>query len=234
MTYVVKGGDTLSGILKKLNVPGWNTRAVWNKIAPQLRSKNPSRIYPGEVINLSAVMPQRSKPAPVAAPVAAAPAPAPSRATTEAQAAAAAAPQLDFKKDVMPWEQFFDENLALSSAAQRSAGYFTPMLQRGRENVEADYAGRGLTRSSQRGRSVMDFYKDMADQEQQMRDKLYGRVEGEAKENYGYQQGLYESDPRGYKKNTYEVEPYEYDYPVESAGKYGKTYRDWLRSQYNI
>lgn len=229
MTYTVKSGDTLSGILKKFNVPGWNTSAVWAKIVPQLRSKNASRIYPGEVINLDSVLPATTKTTTTKTST-----PTVSRATTEAQAAAKAAPQLDFKKDVLPWEQYFDENLALSSAAQRAAGYYTPMLQRGRENVESDFASRGLTRSSQRGRSVMDLYREMADQEQQMRDKLYGQVEKEAKENYGYQQSLYEEDPRGYKKNTYEQEPYEYDYPVESPGKYGQSYRDWLRTTFKI
>ncbi len=233
MTYVVKGGDTLSGILKKFNVPGWNTSAVWNKITPQLRSKNPGRIYPGEVIDLSSVLPQASAqaPAPTPAPQVA---PEVSRPVVEAQSAAEATPKLNFKTEVMPWEQFFDTNLALSSAAQRAGGYYTPLLQRGREGVESDLASRGLTRSSQRGKSVMDLYRDIADQEQQMRDKLYGQQEGEAKENYGYQQGLYEEDPRGYKKSTYEVKPYEYDYPVESPGRYGKSYRDWLRSTFNI
>ena len=235
MTYTVKSGDTLSAILKKLKVPGWNTSAVWNKIAPQLRSKNPSRIYPGEVINLSSVVPQASKPAAAPPVKAAAPTPPPApRPVAEAQSAAAAAPQKDFQKDIMPWEQFFDKNLALSSSAQRSAGYYTPIIQRGREGIESDYASRGLTRSSQRGEGVMDYYKDMADQEQKMRDQLYGQVEGEGKENYGFQQSLYEDDPRGYKKNTYKMEPYEYDYPVESPGKYGKSYRDWIRSNYNI
>lgn len=229
MTYTVKPGDTLSSILKRYNVPGWNTSAVWNKIAPQLRSKNPGRIYPGEVINLSSVLPQTAKATPSTPST-----PTPSRATSEATSAAAAAPQLDFKKDVMPWEQFFDENLALSSAAQRAGGYYTPMLQRGRENVESDFASRGLTRSSQRGRSVMDLYKDMADQEQKMRDQLYGQVEKEARENYGFQQSMYEEDPRGYKPSKYKTEPYKYEYPVESPGKYGQSYRDWLRSTFKI
>ena len=234
MTYTVKSGDTLSAILKKLKVPGWNTSAVWNKIAPQLRSKNPSRIYPGEVINLSSVVPQASSSVPATTVPTTAPEASVSRPVAEAQSAAEAAPQKDFQKDIMPFEQFFDKNLALSSSAQRSAGYYTPILQRGREGIESDYASRGLTRSSQRGEGVMDYYKDMAGQEEKMRDQLYGQVEREGKEDWGLQQGLYEDDPRGYKKNTYKMEPYEYDYPVESPGKYGKSYRDWIRSNYNI
>lgn len=230
MTYTVKSGDTLSSILKRFNVPGWNTPAVWNKIAPQLRSKNPSRLYPGEVINLSVVLPQTKATTPTTTltPTTTTPRP-----VLEAQSAAAATPQLDFR-EVMPWEQFFDPNLALSSAAQRAAGYYTPMLQRGREDVESDFASRGLTRSSQRGRSVMDLYRDMADQEQKMRDQLYGQVEGEARENYGFQQSMYEEDPRGYKPSKYKTEPYKYEYPVESPGKYGQSYRDWLRSTFKI
>lgn len=161
------------------------------------------------------------------------PAPVVDRATQEGTAATEGVPTKDWQ-EVMPWDEFFDENLAKSSAAQRSAGYYTPMLQRGRENVESDFASRGLTRSSQRGKGVMDLYRDMAEKEQTMRDQLYGQREGEAKEDWGYQQGLYETDPRGYKATPYKTEKYEYDYPVESPGKYGKSYRDWLRSTFKI
>lgn len=234
MKITVGPRDSLSAILKRYNVPGWNTPAVWNKLAPQLRSKNPNRIYAGEVIDLSPVLPQsqKSTPAP-ATPATPTASVTESRAVTEGTAATEGVPTKDWQ-EVMPWNEFFDENLALSSAAQRAAGYYTPMLQRGRENVESDFASRGLTRSSQRGKGVMDLYRDMAEKEQVMRDQLYGQREGEAKEDWGYQQGLYETDPRGYKATPYKTEKYEYDYPVESPGKYGKSYRDWLRSTFKI
>lgn len=231
MTYTVKPGDTLSGILKKLGVSSYASPQTWALV--KTRSGNPSRIYSGEVLDLSRVpglAPQQaSAPAPVAPT-----APVVDRATTEGKAATEGTPTLDFKKDVMPWEEFFDENLALSSSAQQAGGYYTPLLQRGREGVESDFASRGLTRSGMRGRSVMDLYKDFAEKEQKMRDQLYGIREGQAKENYGFQQSMYEEDPRGYKPTSYKTEKYEYDYPVESPGKYGQSYRDWIRNTYKI
>jgi len=231
MTVTVKPGDSLSAILKRANVPGWNTPAVWNTLASQLRSKNPSRIYPGEVIDLSPVLPQSAKPAPVAAPT---PAPvAPVAQQAGAQAAKEVVPQAPFSQ-VMPWEQFFDSNLAKSSAAQRSARYYDPLVQQGREGVESEFAGRNLTRSGARGTGVMDMYKDFADKEASMREQLYGTQEGEAKRNYGFQQGLYEESPKGYKATPYKMEPYQYQYPAESAQRYSKSYRDWLKSAFKM
>jgi len=57
MTYTVRGGDTLSSILKRYDVPGWNTPSVWNKLVPQLSSGNYNVIRPGETLNLSSVLP---------------------------------------------------------------------------------------------------------------------------------------------------------------------------------
>jgi hypothetical protein len=136
--------------------------------------------------------------------------------------------------EVMPWEQFFDENLAKSGAAQRSARYFDPLVQRAQEGIQGEYATRGLSRSGQRGRSVLDMYKGMADEEASMREQLYGTQEGEARQNYGFQQGLYEESPKGYQATPHKMDPYEYQYPEESAQRYSQSYRDWLRSAYKI
>jgi hypothetical protein len=231
MTVTVKPGDSLSAILKRANVPGWNTPAVWNQLASQLRSKNPSRIYPGEVIDLSPVLPQAKKsPAPAPKP---APKPAPTVKDTATTAAKEVVPQTPWG-DVMPWEQYFDPNLVKSSAAQQTARYFDPLVQQGREGIESDFAGRNLTRSGARGKGVLDMYRDFADKEATMREQLYGQREGEARENYGFQQGLYEESPKGYKPTKYKMDPYEYQYPEESAQRYSKSYRDWLRSAYKM
>lgn len=217
-----------------MHVPGLT--GTWRQRADQYMRALTGRPYDGSLqtgLYLLGQIAKRNFPQAAPAP---APAPAPTvdRATTEGTAAAEGTPKLDFKKDVMPWKSFFDENLALSSAAQRAGNYYTPLLQRGREGIESDFASRGLTRSSQRGSSVMDLYKDFAEKEQTMRDQLYGQREGEAKENYGFQQSLYEQDPRGYKATPYSTDKYDYDYPVEAPQKYGQGYRDWLRSTYKI
>lgn len=136
--------------------------------------------------------------------------------------------------EVMPWEQYFDPNLAQSAIAQRSARYFDPLVSQARQGIESDFAGRNLTRSSMRGKGVLDMYRDMADQEQTMREQLYGQREGEAKQDYRYQQSLYEKDPKGYTPAPPTSGGYEYQFPEESPQRYSQTYRDWLRRSYNI
>lgn len=137
-------------------------------------------------------------------------------------------------EQVTPWEQFFDENLAKSAIAQRTARYFDPLVSQARQGVESDYAGRNLTRSSMRGKSVLDMYRDFAEQEQTMREQLYGQREGEAKQDYRYQQSLYEKDPKGYSATPFKSSGYEYQFPEESPQRYSQSYRDWLRRSYNI
>jgi len=230
MKITVGPRDSLSAILKRYNVPGWNTPAVWNKLAPQLRSKNPNRIYPGEVIDLSPVLPQSQKSTPAPA------TPATPTASAGTTAGQSAAPKrvANFATEVMPFEQFWDPNLARSSIAQRTAAYFDPQVQRAREGIESDFASRGLTRSSQRGKGVMDMIRDMAEKEQTMREQLYGGIQGQAKEDWGFQQKLYEDRPDEYKKTTFDKSNYEYQFPEESPQKYAQSYRQWLRSTYNI
>jgi len=176
-------------------------------------------------------------PAPAPAPAQPAPAPAqPAPASAGATAGQSAAPKrvANFATEVMPFEQFWDPNLARSAIAQRTASYFDPQAQRAREGIEGDFASRGLTRSSQRGRGVMDMYRDMADKEQTMREQLYGGIQGQALEDWGFQQKLYEDRPDEYKKSTFDKSNYEYQFPEESPQKYAQSYRQWLRSAYNI
>lgn len=230
MKITVRPRDSLSAILKRYNVPGWNTPAVWNKLASQLRSKNPNRIYAGEVIDLSPVLPQSQKSTPAPA------TPATPTASAGTTAGQSAAPKrvANFATEVMPFEQFWDPNLARSAIAQRTASYFDPQVQRAREGIESDFASRGLTRSSQRGKGVMDMIRDMAEKEQTMREQLYGGIQGQAKEDWGFQQKLYEDRPDEYKKTTFDKSNYEYQFPEESPQKYAQSYREWLRSTYNI
>lgn len=136
--------------------------------------------------------------------------------------------------DIMTFEEYFPSELAKSSAAQRSARYYNPILQEQQSSVVSDYANRGLSRSGKRASDVMRTYRDIADQETQMREKLYGQAESEAREGYQYQRGLYEESPKSYKPATVDRTDYEYEFPEESPQRYAKTYRDWLRKSYNI
>jgi hypothetical protein len=134
----------------------------------------------------------------------------------------------------MPWEQFFDPNLAKSAIAQRSARYYDPLIQEAQQGIESEYAARNLTRSGARGKSLLDTYREMADQEATMREQLYGTREKEARESYGQQQKLYEESPTGYKPTPYKTKGYEYQYPEESPQRYARSYRDWLKNVYKM
>jgi len=230
MTYTVKPGDTLSGILKKLGVSSYASPQTWALV--KTRSGNPGRIYPGEVLDLSRVPGLAPKQTTAPTPVAPT-APVVSAGTTAGQSAA---PKrvANFATEVMPFEQFWDPNLAKSAIAQRTSAYYNPLVENARQGVESDFASRGLTRSSQRGKGVMDVYRDMAEKEQTMREQLYGGIQGQAKEDWGFQQALYEDRPDEYKKSTFNKSNYEYQYPDESPQKYAQSYRDWMRNTYKI
>jgi hypothetical protein len=170
-------------------------------------------------------LPGQQAPAPTPAP--AAPAPAVSSGTQAGQEA-----KREDWREIMPWEQYFDENLAKSSEAARAARYFDPLVQRGREGIEGQYASRGLTRSSMRGKDVMRMYSDMRDEEEKMRDQLYGVRESQARESWRDDESLYEDNKSGFKPSKYKVEPYEYELPSESPYKYASSYRQWLNNMY--
>ena len=221
-----------SGLLYQriMHVPGLT--GTWRQRADQYMRALTGRAYDGSLqtgLYLLDQIKNRNFPQ---APAPAQPAPASAGAT----AGQSAAPKrvANFATEVMPFEQFWDPNLARSAIAQRTASYFDPQAQRAREGIEGDFARRGLTRSSQRGRGVMDMYRDMADKEQTMREQLYGGIQGQAKEDWGFQQKLYEDRPDEYKKSTFDKSNYEYQFPEESPQKYAQSYRQWLRSAYNI
>ena len=219
-TYTVRGGDSLSKIARQLGISNW--RDLYN-LNQSIIGGNPNLIRPGQVLNIPGTQAAPAQPT----------TPAPSAGATAGQSAA---PKrvANFATEVMPFEQFWDPNLARSAIAQRTASYFDPQAQRAREGIEGDFASRGLTRSSQRGRGIMDMYRDMGDKEQTMREQLYGGIQGQAKEDWGFQQKLYEDRPDEYKKSTFDRSNYEYQFPEESPQKYAQSYRQWLRSAYNI
>jgi len=105
----------------------------------------------------------------------------------------------DFSK-VMAWQDYFDPELARSAASQRATGYFMPQLEKNIDTLRTEMANRGLFRSGIRNRGEGEVMEDIADQEAQMIDMLYGQRESEARESYGAEQEKFEQDPTGYKK----------------------------------
>jgi LysM repeat protein len=224
MTYTVQRGDSLSKIAQRLGIP-WQTLYNWNK---SVVGNNPNLIYAGQVLRTQdPAIQQQAAPAPVA------PAPVVNQAQTGAQQAAEEVPKIPFEQ-ILNFEQFFPEQLARSSIAQRSARYYDPLVAQAQEGIMGDFANRGLSRSGQRSKTVMDTYKDFADKEATMREQLYGTVYGQAKEDHRYQEGLYEKNPTGYQKQTFDKSNYTYQFPEESPQKYSQSYRDWMRNAYKI
>ena len=220
-TYKVKSGDTLSAIARKLGISNWRDLYELNK---SLIGGNPNYIKVGQVFNVPGTEKKTATKSTVT----------PAK-TTEQIAAEAAkdVPKIRFE-DMLSFEDFFPGELARSSAAQRTSRYYDPLVQEGQESLMSDYAGRGLSRSGARGKGIMDLYRETADQEATMREQLYGAQESQAKEDYGYQRGLYEDNPSGYEKTTAETPTYEYQYPEESPQKYSSSYKNWLKSAFKI
>lgn len=124
--YVVKSGDSLSKIAKVLGIPSWRTLYETNK---SVIGSNPNLIRPGQKLTYGSAEPVAPPPAPVA-PVA----PVVSPAVQMAKEAAAAQP-INFG-EVLPWEQYFNPELAKGSAEQVYSQYFTPLVQRAQEGLE--------------------------------------------------------------------------------------------------
>lgn len=215
--YTVKPGDSLSKIAKILGIPDWRVLYEMNK---SVIGPNPNYIRVGTQLNYGDTTSTQAQPT----------TPTTNPGTT---AAGEIVPQTPWTQ-VMPWEQFFDPNLAKSAIAQRSARYYDPLIQEAQQGIESEYAARNLTRSGARGKSLLDTYREMADQEATMREQLYGTREKEARESYGQQQKLYEESPTGYKPTPYKTKGYEYQYPEESPQRYARSYRDWLKNVYKM
>lgn len=213
--YTVKPGDSLSKIAQVLGIPDWRVLYETNK---SVIGSNPNYLRVGTQLTYGDTGGENTG------------------ATNEnpgTTAAGETVPQTPWG-EVMPWEQFFDPNLAKSAIAQRSARYYDPLIQEAQQGIESEYAARNLTRSGARGKSLLDTYREMADQEATMREQLYGTREKEARESYGQQQKLYEESPTGYKPTPYETKDYEYQYPEESPQRYARSYRDWLKNVYKM
>lgn len=221
-----------------MHVPGLS--GTWQQRLAQYYKALTGKTYKGSLSEGLYMLDQISKrnfpqapgwgqPAPTPAP---APAPTPVATPVSAGTSAGQEAKRDPWESVMPWGQYFDENLVRSSEAARAARYFDPLIQRGREGIEGEYAQRGLTRSGARTTDIMRMYEDMRDEEEKMREQLYGTRLAEAKGDYGNLQSLYESNAKGFKPSTYSYTPYEYEAPSESPYKYASTYRQWLNNLY--
>lgn len=227
MTYVVKPGDTVSGILKALGSSSYGSRDSWEAVraANGLNSSYVLRV--GQTINIpDNLVSAQATPAPNPTPVA--------NPGSIAGSTAPGAGGVGFG-DVLKFKDYSSPELAQSAAAQRSARYYDPLVDESQRTTLAGYATRNLGRSGMRGRDILKMYQDYADEEKQMRDKLFGEREKEAIEGYNQERARYEENPTGYTKPTTNPNTnYEYKFPDESPQKYSQSYRDWLREAYKM
>jgi murein DD-endopeptidase MepM/ murein hydrolase activator NlpD len=216
-TYIVKSGDTLSGIAKKLGISNWRTLYDQNK---SVIGSNYNLIRPGQKLTYG------SSATPSAATPAVAPAPATTTAADLATQAGLAQP-INFG-EVLPFEQYFDPALAQGSAEQAYAAYFAPIAQQRQGELESGFAGRGLTRSGIRSQSLSDLYRQLGQEQQKGIEADVMQQKAWAQEDYGKMQSLYESSAGKQKPATTKYTPYKVARPVTDAGTYGSSYLDWL------
>lgn len=215
-TYIVRSGDTLSGIAKKLGISNWRTLYDQNK---SIIGSNYNLIRPGQKLTYgSSATPS----------VAATPAVAPTGTGAAALAAEAGAAQPINFAEVLPWQQYFDPALAQGSAEQAYARYFAPIAQQRQGELEGSFASRGLTRSGLRSQSLSDLYGELGQEHQKGIEADVMQQKAMAQEDYNRMQQLYESSAGKQKPATTKYTPYKVARPVTDAGTYGSSYLDWL------
>jgi murein DD-endopeptidase MepM/ murein hydrolase activator NlpD len=221
-TYIVKSGDTLSGIAKKLGISNWRTLYDQNK---SVIGSNYNLIRPGQKLTYgSSATPS----------VAATPAVAPVGTGAAALAAEAGAAQPINFAEVLPWQQYFDPALAQGSAEQAYARYFAPIAQQRQGELEGSFASRGLTRSGLRSQSLSDLYGELGQEHQKGIEADVMQQKAMAQEDYNRMQQLYESSAGKQKPATTKYTPYKVAKPVTDAGTYGSSYLDWLNKAIRV
>jgi LysM repeat protein len=221
-TYIVKSGETLSSIAKKLEIPNWRTLYEQNK---SVIGSNYNLIRPGQKLTYgSSATPS----------VAATPAVAPVGTGAAALAAEAGAAQPINFAEVLPWQQYFDPALAQGSAEQAYARYFAPIAQQRQGELEGSFASRGLTRSGLRSQSLSDLYGELGQEHQKGIEADVMQQKAMAQEDYNRMQQLYESSAGKQKPATTKYTPYKVAKPVTDAGTYGSSYLDWLNKAIRV
>lgn len=108
-------------------------------------------------------------------------------------------------EEVLPFSNFFDQDLAKASIRERVEKFFAPQIDRGIEDIRQQFAQRGLFRSGMRGDNERNFFEDIADQFGQQEQSLFTTREAEEKGRYSLEQERFEKDPTKYTAPKVEV-----------------------------
>lgn len=215
-TYIVKSGESLSSIAKKLGISNWRTLYDQNK---SVIGSNYNLIRPGQKLTYGSSATPSAAATPAVAPV--------GTGAAALAAEAGAAQPINFA-EVLPWQQYFDPALAQGSAEQAYARYFAPIAQQRQGELEGSFASRGLTRSGLRSQSLSDLYGELGQEHQKGIEADVMQQKAMAQEDYNRMQQLYESSAGKQKPATTKYTPYKVARPVTDAGTYGSSYLDWL------
>ena len=209
----MRKGDTLSGIAKNLGIPNWRTLYEQNKA---VIGSNPNLIRPGQKLSYGEIL------------AASTPAPTPAGTGAAELATQIAQDQPINFAEVLPWEQYFTPELAQGSAEQAYAAYFAPIAQQRQEELESNFANRGLVRSGLRDQTLADLYRQLGQEHQKGIEADVLQQKAMAQEDYARMQELYEKSAGKQKPATTKYTPYKVARPVTDAGTYGSSYLDWL------
>lgn len=207
--YIVRAGDTLSSISKRLGIPDWRTLYETNK---GIIGANPNLIRTGQQLTYGDSTPTPAPETPVAG---------------TGGAEAGAAQPTNFGA-VLPWEQYFNPELVQGSAEEAFARYYAPIAQQRQEELEGSMANRGLMRSGIREKSLLDLYNQMGQEHQKGIEADILQQKSMAQEDYARMQELYEKSSGKQKPATTTYTPYKVERPKTDAGIYGSSYIDWL------
>ena len=213
-TYTVKKGDSLSKIASQYGI-SWKDLYNQNK---SVIGSNPNLIYSGQKYTIPGQSPTTATPTPQTS------------STGGTELGQSAAPKMTPFADVLSMGSYFDPNLARSSAEQIAAAYYVPQAEKGRQSIEGDFAGRGLTRSGQRGTSISDLYGQIGQQQQASAETDINQMRSDAQGEYARMQEQYDQSEGENAPTETTFGGYGYTPPTTSAGRYGTSYLNWLNN----
>lgn len=136
--------------------------------------------------------------------------------------------------EILNEKDFIPVDLYEAGAKRVVGDYFNPLVQKSQEQLETNFANRGLTRSGIRNRAVNDLYRDYADQHATMIVDDVNKAKSVGTQEYNMYRDLYEKsgDKANWRPSTTQYQPYNLDknYTPLNAGRYGRRYSDWLNS----